>query len=68
MNIWFRARKVTGTFEKRGPAPNLLASLIVKAPHVSQGFEYRTPAWILSGFLFSTAKIPSEVYNCDDLL
>ena len=36
LNIWFRARKVTGTFEKRAPGP-VFTGISEKKPLQDQG-------------------------------
>ena len=45
LNIWFRARKVTGTFEKRAPEPDELISLAQIHIHKLVGIKTARPPW-----------------------
>ena len=56
LKIALGARKVSGAFEKRVPAPNRLDSSLVKhCTGVAEGFESRSGLKFFSGFNFSTA-------------
>ena len=47
LNIWFRARKVTGTFEKRapGPSPSSGSDVVMKNMFFSISYQIMLDCW-----------------------